>query len=76
MQKRKIMRKIYGPVTENNIWRIRYNEEINSLLKGENTYQVTENKWLGHVERMVDNAMPKRILKGRLIPKAEKEDPA
>jgi ribosomal protein S28E/S33 len=31
---RKIIRKIYGPVMENNIWRIRHNEEINTLLKG------------------------------------------
>jgi hypothetical protein len=35
MFERKIIRKIYGPLTENNIWRIRYNEEINTLLKGE-----------------------------------------
>jgi hypothetical protein len=34
---------------ENNIWRIRYNEEINTLLKGEDSkiYQVTENKMVG-----------------------------
>jgi hypothetical protein len=47
---RKLIRKIYGPVMENNIWRIRYNEEINPLLKGENNskiYQVTENKMVG-----------------------------
>jgi hypothetical protein len=31
MFERKIIRKIYGPVMENNIWRIRYNEEINKL---------------------------------------------
>jgi hypothetical protein len=35
MFERKIIRKIYGPVMENNIWRIRYSEEINTLLKGE-----------------------------------------
>jgi hypothetical protein len=33
MFKKKIICKIYGPVMENNIWRIRYNEEINTLLK-------------------------------------------
>jgi hypothetical protein len=27
------MTSCYGPVMENNIWRIRYNEEINALLK-------------------------------------------
>jgi hypothetical protein len=35
MFERKIIRKIYGPVMGNNIWRIRHNEEINTLLKGE-----------------------------------------
>jgi hypothetical protein len=29
---------------------------------------------LGHVERMEDNAMPKRMLKGRLYSKEEEED--
>jgi hypothetical protein len=37
MFERKIIRKIYGPVMENNTWRIRYNEEIHTLLKGEDT---------------------------------------
>jgi hypothetical protein len=34
MFERKIICKIYGPVMENNTWRIRPNEEINTLLKG------------------------------------------
>jgi hypothetical protein len=32
-------------------------------------------KWLGHVERMEDNAMPKRMLKGRLYSKRRKGRP-
>jgi hypothetical protein len=42
---KKIIRKIYGPVMENNSWRIRYNEEISKLLKGEDSkiHKVTEN---------------------------------
>jgi hypothetical protein len=28
MFERKIIRRIYGPVMENNVWRIRYNEDI------------------------------------------------
>jgi hypothetical protein len=35
MFERKIIRRIYGPVMENNMRRIIYNEEINTLLKGE-----------------------------------------
>jgi hypothetical protein len=40
MFERKIIRKIYGPVMENNMWRIRHNEEINTLLKGEDIVRV------------------------------------
>jgi hypothetical protein len=35
MFERKIRRRIYGPVMENNVWKIRHNEELNTLLKGE-----------------------------------------
>jgi hypothetical protein len=62
MFERKILRKICRPVMENNIWRISYNEEINTLLKGEDIVRFIKSKrmrWLGHVERMEDNAMPK-----------------
>jgi hypothetical protein len=69
MFERKIIRRIYGPVVENNVWRIRYNEELNTLLKGEDIVRFIKSqrmRCLGHVERMEDNAMPKRMLKGRL----------
>jgi hypothetical protein len=47
---------------ENNVWRIRYNEELNTLLKGEDIVRFIKSQritWLEHVERMEDNAMPK-----------------
>jgi hypothetical protein len=35
--KRKIMRKIYGPTrSDNGYWRIKTNQEINDVLKGQN----------------------------------------
>jgi hypothetical protein len=52
---------------ENNSWRIRYND-ISKLLKGEDTVRFIKSQrigWLGHVEGMEDDAMPKRMLKGR-----------
>ena len=33
---RKILRKIYGPVNENELWRIRQNNELEAIIKGEN----------------------------------------
>jgi hypothetical protein len=71
-------RKIYGPVMENNVWRIRYNEELNTLLKGEDIVIFIKSpriRWLGHVDRMEDNAAPKRMLKGRLYFKRRKGRP-
>jgi len=32
----KILRKIYGPVKENELWRIRRNDELEVIIKGEN----------------------------------------
>jgi hypothetical protein len=32
---RKVIRKIYGPVCEDSVWRVTSNSEINSLLQGE-----------------------------------------
>jgi hypothetical protein len=45
---------------ENNMWRIRYNEKINTLLKGEDIVRCMKSqriRWLRHVERMEDNTM-------------------
>jgi hypothetical protein len=34
---RKILRKPYGPVAENGVWRNRYNDELTEIIKGEDT---------------------------------------
>jgi hypothetical protein len=31
---RKILRKIYGPVKENELWRIRRNDKLEAIIKG------------------------------------------
>jgi GTP1/Obg family GTP-binding protein len=65
-------------MTENIVWRIRYNEDLNTLLKGEDKVRFIKSqriRWLGHVERMEDNSMPKRMLKGRLHSKRRKGRP-
>jgi GTP1/Obg family GTP-binding protein len=78
MFERKIIRRIYGPVMENNVWRIRYNEELNTLFKGEDIVRFIKSqriRWLGHVERMEENEIWKRMLKGRLYSKRRKGRP-
>jgi endonuclease/exonuclease/phosphatase family metal-dependent hydrolase len=66
---RKILRKIYGPVYEGDTWRIRYNEELNRLTKGKDIVKFIKAqriRWLGHVKRMEEGAMPRKTMEGRL----------
>jgi hypothetical protein len=61
---RQILRKIYGPVIIDNIWRIRNNMEIDELIKGADVgrfIKAQRIKWLGHNQRM-DQARPTRRL--------------
>jgi hypothetical protein len=51
------------------VWRIRYNEELCKLMGGEDTVRFINTQRIqcfGHVERMDETAMPKRVLKGSL----------
>jgi hypothetical protein len=63
---RKILRKMFGPVQdENGIWRIRKNHELNELIGSADTVRFIKSRrmaWLGHVMRMDGGKMPRRIL--------------
>jgi hypothetical protein len=56
---RKITRKISGPPkSDDGYWKIKTNQEINDLLKGQNTIGFVKKEslnWLGHVERMAED---------------------
>ena len=59
----KTLRKIYGPVKENKLWRIRRNDELEAIIKGENIVRFIKCqkiRWLGHIERMQHTAIPKK----------------
>ena len=59
------MRKIYGPTrTEDGYWRIKTNQEISDVLKGQNIIGFIKKQklhWLGHVERMAEDNIVQRI---------------
>jgi hypothetical protein len=62
--------KLYGPVQEGDIWRIRYNEELNRLIEGKYIVEFINAqriRWLGHVKRMEARAMPRRTMEGRMF---------
>jgi hypothetical protein len=66
---RKIVRRIFGPVQDTNGWRIRYNQELDRLIEGQDIVRFIKAqrlRWLGHVERMPETQMLKGMLKGRL----------
>ncbi|KAJ4450075.1 hypothetical protein ANN_01482 [Periplaneta americana] len=75
---RKIMRRIYGPVLDNDMWRIRYNQEITQLIKGEDIVRFIKSlrlQWLGHLERMDENRIPLKVFKARCYSTRERGRP-
>lgn len=66
---RKIIRRIYGAVYENGEWRIRTNDEINCYLDNQDIVRFIKAqrlRWIGHVERLAESRMPKRIYKASM----------
>jgi hypothetical protein len=60
---RKVLRKIYGPVYDNGIWRIRTNK-LTALYQGLNIVAEIKKarlRWLGHVERMSEERVIKKL---------------
>jgi len=61
---RKIFRRLYGPKCENGEWKSRTNRELEEMSKGENIVKWVKGQrisWLGHLERMEEDRMPKKI---------------
>jgi hypothetical protein len=57
---RQILRKIFGPVNIDNVWRIRNNMEIDNFIAGADIVRfvkVQRIKWPGQIQRM-DQARP------------------
>jgi len=61
---RKIFRRIYGPKYENGEWKSRRNRELEEMCKGESIVKWIKGQrisCLGHLERMEEDRMPKKI---------------
>jgi hypothetical protein len=61
---RKMFRRIYGPEYENGEWRSRMKQKLEELSKGENIVKCIKGQrisWLGNLERMEEDRMPKKI---------------
>jgi hypothetical protein len=61
---RKIFRRIYGAKYEDREWKSRRNRELEKMSKGENIVKWIKGQmmsWLGHLERIEENRMPKKI---------------
>jgi hypothetical protein len=66
---RKVVRMIYGPVREGERWRIRSNRELEEILRGEDIVKFVKSQrlaWLGHVERMDEERMSRKLLHGTM----------
>ena len=61
---RKIFKRIYGLKYENREWKSRTNRELEEMSKGENIVKWIKGQrisWLGHLERMEEDRIPKKI---------------
>ena len=61
---RKILRKIFGPNNENGIWRMKTNQELDTIIKHKkiiNFITAQRLRWLGYIERMQETRVGNAI---------------
>ena len=58
-----VLKEVYGSVKEDDEWRVTSNQEIDELLKDDDSVKARPIQWLGHLTGwMIDQRMPKKIL--------------
>ena len=75
---RKISRRIYGAKYGDGEWKSRRNRELEEMSKGENIVKWIKGQrisWLGHLERMEEDRMPKKIFTQELEEKRRRRRP-
>jgi hypothetical protein len=74
----KILRRIFGPTKENQIWRVKTNEELDKLIKHKNIInhiKAQRLSWFGHVQRMPDTGAVKKIFNWKPVTKRSQGKP-
>jgi len=74
----KIFRRIYSPKYEDGEWKIRTNRELEESNKGENIVKWIKGQrisWMGHLEGMEEDRMPKKIFTQELEGTRRRERP-
>jgi SOS response regulatory protein OraA/RecX len=69
VSERKAVRRIYVPVREGEQWRIRSNQELEEILRGEDIVKFVKSRrlaWLRHVEWMDEERLSRKLLHGRM----------
>jgi hypothetical protein len=75
---KKVIRKIYGPVCEDGVWRVRSNSEMNYLLQGDGIVRHAKSlslSWVDHVQRTENERTPICFLNGELFGVRRKGSP-
>ena len=75
---RKILRRIFGSTKENQIWRIKTNEELDKLIKHKNIINYIKAQrlsWISHVQRMSDTRTVKKIFNWKPLTKRSQGRP-
>jgi len=75
---RKILRGIFEPTKENQTWRIKNNDELDKLIKHENTVNYIKAQrlsWFGHIQRTPEARENKKIFKWNPLTKRPRGRP-
>jgi hypothetical protein len=75
---RKIIRRIYGPVKQGREWRIRNNEKIDNIIRKKVRVRFVKARrisWIGHVERIEDSRLPKRVMREKIYTRRKRGRP-
>jgi len=75
---RRILRRIFGPTKENNITKVKTNEELDKLIKHKNIINYIKAQRLssfGHIQRMPDTRRIKKIFNWKPLTKRSQGRP-